>query len=150
MGRLRHRRLAVTHPVTHPADSTDCTTALDPADCTAALDPAGSANKTTSNALDYSYTALTDNALKETPGVVCRLCKQLNHMQIDCKLNTTGIYPRGGACHLCGSNMHLARNCPPLAKQEDSLGFSIDVRDADVIPAQKPIQGKPKQKTVVF
>jgi hypothetical protein len=34
------------------------------------------------------------------------------HLAKDCKNNENGIYPYGGGCFFCGSNMHKKQDCP--------------------------------------
>ena len=42
----------------------------------------------------------------------CFICSEKGHIAQTCSLNQTGIYPRGGSCHICQSQMHLMRDCP--------------------------------------
>lgn len=49
----------------------------------------------------------------------CFICKEQGHISNQCPDNPRGLYPKGGACKLCGDVTHLKRFCPTLPKQSE-------------------------------
>jgi hypothetical protein len=47
------------------------------------------------------------------PFATCFVCKEIGHISRECPKNARGIYPFGGGCKFCGSNMHMAKDCKP-------------------------------------
>lgn len=58
----------------------------------------------------------------------CFICHESGHIAKDCKLNENGIYPKGGCCYFCGSNMHKKMDCPKK-KTDDAKKKRIERRD---------------------
>lgn len=66
----------------------------------------------------------------ELPYATCFLCGKLGHLASKCEQSTTGIYPKGGGCHECGSPYHLVKNCP-TRKANVKIGTTNDNKDGD-------------------
>ncbi|CAG0913411.1 unnamed protein product [Notodromas monacha] len=52
------------------------------------------------------------------PFATCFICTEKGHISSECPKNTKGIYLNGGSCRLCGSVLHLRKECPGLKRTE--------------------------------
>ncbi|KAJ2480490.1 hypothetical protein IWW56_002434 [Coemansia sp. RSA 2131] len=105
---------------------------------------------------------------KSFPFATCYVCGEQGHLASLCQKNEKGLYPNGGGCKYCSSTQHLAKDCRPTRKNnntEMTIG-TVDARqggdDDDVFVAlhrqQKdvgaqapvPVAKKPKKTVVNF
>lgn len=74
----------------------------------------------------------------------CFICKEQGHISNQCPDNPRGLYPKGGACKLCGDVTHLKRFCPTLPNQsEPTIDNFLDEEDT----RQKRFPNKTNAKT---
>lgn len=64
------------------------------------------------------------------PFATCFICGKLGHLSSQCKLNTNGIYVKGGGCKKCGSKDHLFVNCPLHKNEKIKFGDDGDAIDS--------------------
>jgi zinc finger CCHC domain-containing protein 9 len=88
----------------------------------------------------------------------CFICKEQGHIARQCPDNPRGLYPKGGACKVCGDVTHLKKDCPSLIKEKEqqtvTLG-TLDNNSLDVLEEElketyhSSEQNFMKKKTVV-
>ncbi|XP_075235170.1 uncharacterized protein LOC142332567 [Lycorma delicatula] len=70
----------------------------------------------------------------------CFICQDQGHIARQCPDNPRGLYPKGGACKICGDVTHLKKDCIKLINEKEkntiTLGTvhnnSIEVLDEDL------------------
>jgi zinc finger CCHC domain-containing protein 9 len=86
------------------------------------------------------------------------VCKEQGHIARQCPDNPRGLYPKGGACRVCGDVTHLKKDCPDLIKEKEqqtvTLGTlgndSLDILEEELKDeSRSPEQNFMKHKTVV-
>lgn len=75
----------------------------------------------------------------------CFICKQQGHISRQCPDNQKGLYPKGGACKVCGDVTHLKKDCPKFQVEQESRTIKLDTMDDSNLEAL-PEEKKNKQK----
>lgn len=55
------------------------------------------------------------------PFALCFICNTPGHISSQCPASSTGKYPKGGSCRVCGSIFHLQLECPEYKNQNEKL-----------------------------
>jgi len=92
----------------------------------------------------------------------CFICKEQGHIAKQCPDNPRGLYPKGGACTVCGDVTHFKRDCPKhleSQKDEEDVGtmkrsvWSEDLDEEGGLPSGKAsgtVSGKKVNKHIKF
>jgi zinc finger CCHC domain-containing protein 9 len=56
-----------------------------------------------------------------TPYATCFVCLSQGHLSSQCPQNERGVYVNGGACKICGSVKHRAKDCPKIRVREEDV-----------------------------
>lgn len=59
----------------------------------------------------------------------CFICKEQGHIARQCPDNNKGLYPKGGACRVCGDVTHLKKDCPKYQSQQEEKKIVADIID---------------------
>ncbi|KAF2897553.1 hypothetical protein ILUMI_08621 [Ignelater luminosus] len=59
----------------------------------------------------------------------CFICKEQGHIARQCPDNNKGLYPKGGACRVCGDVTHLKKDCPKYQSQQEEKKIVADTID---------------------
>lgn len=68
---------------------------------------------------------------------VCFICNGTGHVAGKCSQNPNGIYPKGGACKVCGDKFHLAKDCPEKGTKKDKKAMADASATPGLISSQK-------------
>lgn len=60
----------------------------------------------------------------------CFICKEQGHIARQCPDNSRGLYPKGGACRVCGDVTHLKKDCPKYQEQQEQTALVADTIDS--------------------
>lgn len=85
----------------------------------------------------------------------CFICREQGHIARECPDNPRGLYPRGGACRMCGDVTHMKKDCPQVAQQgEKSVSVSTigngGVEALDEEKTAAPARRTPAKRVVKF
>lgn len=79
----------------------------------------------------------------------CFICKEQGHIARQCPDNNRGMYPKGGACKVCGDVTHLKKDCPKFQMQQQQstiVGQTIDGDSIETLDDDKRKQGIVKER----
>lgn len=63
----------------------------------------------------------------------CFICKEQGHIARQCPDNNRGLYPKGGACKVCGDVTHLKKDCPKFQMQQEQQAVVAKTIDSGEI-----------------
>lgn len=78
----------------------------------------------------------------------CFICKEQGHISRQCPDNNKGLYPRGGACKVCGDVTHLKKDCPKFQAQQEQNAFVAETFDNDNLEGLDGGSGENRQTSV--
>lgn len=56
----------------------------------------------------------------------CFICKEQGHIARQCPDNNRGLYPKGGACKMCGDVTHLKKDCPKYQVVQEEKTIALE------------------------
>lgn len=65
----------------------------------------------------------------------CFICQEQGHIARQCPDNARGLYPKGGACKMCGDVTHLKKDCPKFQAQQQQLQDNVQ---AEIFDGRNP------------
>ena len=61
--------------------------------------------------------------------VECFICREQGHIARECPDNPRGLYPKGGACKLCGDVTHFKKDCPTTMEIKKTTKIELPLLD---------------------
>ncbi|EIW69993.1 hypothetical protein M231_02136 [Tremella mesenterica] len=79
------------------------------------------------NSTKHSLSACREEADPDnpTPYATCYVCLQQGHLSSQCPDNPKGVYIKGGACKVCKSVKHRAKDCPEEKARREAQSENI-------------------------